>query len=277
MELLKTTSTRYTPAPTADRPKSAHRKPQEPVHERLATALKWRVSSTVEGFRTPKPVSVLLERWLEERPEEMPWSATTCLQARTDKERLLDKISAPFVRHQPSCPMYSVQARQMDRNHSDDDKSPPDEDYKTAIRPLILRLYQLCSTGDPSIQQATKHGDSPTSRGNGSTRSGAQKKTPSSQKRKRSASKLPSSDGEDSNHDDENDAGGTPPLKKRHALSVQELASHFGCWFYKRAPNRYPLCASEHGPNVLDLRKVSVPFYKYSLSELGFPSFSTTD
>jgi hypothetical protein len=276
MELLKTTSTRYTPAPTADRPKSAHRKPQEPVHERLATALKWRVSSTVEGFRTPKPVSFQLERWLEERPEEMPWSAATRLQARTDKKRPLDKISALFVRHQPSCPMYSVQARQMDRDHPDDDKSPPDEDYKTAIRPLILHLYQLCSAGDHRTQQATKHGDSPTSRGNGSTRSDAQK-TPSSQKRKRSASKLPLSGGEDSNHNDKNDAGGTPPLKKRHAPSVQDLASHFGCWFYKRAPNRYPRCASERGSNVLDLRKVSVPFYKYSLSELGFPSFNTTD
>lgn len=266
MELLKTTSTRYTPA---GRPKSAHRKPQEPVHERLAAALKWRVSSTVEGFRTPKLISFQLERWLEERPEEMPWSATTRLQARTDKKR--------FVRHQPPCPMYSVQARQMDRDHPDDDKSPPDEDYKTAIWPLILHLYQLCSAGDPRTQQATNHGDSPTSRGNGSTRSDTQKKTPSSQKRKRSASKLPSSDGEDSNHNDENDAGGTPPLKKRHALSVEELASHFGCWFYKRAPNRYPLCAGEHGPNVLDLRKVSVPFYKYSSSELGFPSFNITD
>ena len=232
MELLKTTSTRYTPV---GRPKSAHRKPQEPVHERLATAFKWRVSSTVEGFRTPIPVNFQLQRWLEERPEEMPWSATTRLQARTDKKRLLDKNSAPFVRHRPSCPMYSVQARQMDRDHPDDDKSPPDEDYKTAIWPLILHLYQLCSASDPRTQQSTKHGDSPTSRSNGSTRSDAQK-TPSSQKRKRSANKLPSSDGEDSNHNDENDAGGTPPLKKRHALSVQELASHFGCWFYKRAP-----------------------------------------
>ena len=277
MGLLKTTSTRYTPAPAADRPKSAHRKPQEPVHERLATALKWRVSSPVESFRTPKPVGSQMQRWLEERPEEMPWSAITCLQARTDKKRLLDKTSALLVRHKPSCPMYSVQARQTDRDHPDDDKSPPDEDYKTAIRPLILHLYQLCSAGDLRTQQATNHGDSPTSRGNGSTRSDAQKKTPSAQKRKRSASKLPSSDGEDSNHNNENDAGGTPPLKKRQALSVQELESHFGCWFYKRAPNRYPLCASEHGPNVLDLRKVSVPFYKYSSSELGFPSFNTTD
>jgi hypothetical protein len=266
MELLRTTSTRDTPAPAADRPKSARRKPQEPVHERLATALKWRVSSTVESFRTPNPVSFQLERWLEERPEEMPWSATARLQALTDKKWLLDKASAPSVRHQPSCPMYSVKARQMDRDHPDDDKSPPDEDYKMAIRPLILHFYQLCSAGDPRTQRATKHGDSPTSRGNGSTRSDANKKTPSSQKRKRSTSKLPSSDGgEDSNRDDEDDAGGTPPLKKRNALSVQELASHFGCWFYKRAPDRYPLCASEHGPNVLDLRKVSAPFYKYSL------------
>jgi hypothetical protein len=245
--------------------KRASRKPQEHEHERPSTASTLRVSPPLENFRTPKPVSYAIHRWLQQSSTQEPWT----------------NIAAIVVPHRSSCPLYSEQnqhslvtcetrvprkdhlrtlgAPQTVQDHRADDNRSPDGDNNSDIRALVFQLYRLCSAHDSKDQDqiTLRNGEAP--EGNDSTPSETQKRRPSSQKRKRGGTKLSSSEGlGEELQGDQDDDDETLPVKKLVSSPVQELASQFGCWFYKRAPDRYPQCAGERGSDVLQFRRVSV-------------------
>jgi hypothetical protein len=209
----------------------------------------------------PRP-AIQLQRWIEEPPNQEPWNSIHDMYETGLVKPSMSSLTSPRTSGSGKIlGQILPKGPQAGRKRSADSAAPPEDEYKLSIRPLVFQLYQLCSAGDLRTRKPREHGDSENPQDGGSTQPNTRRQIPSSEKRKRSRSKLPSNeDAEQNNHDDEDDECEEPPAKKGGHTSTQELASHFGCWFYKKAPGRYPLCAAEQGRDVFQLRRVGFAF-----------------
>jgi len=205
-----------------------------------------------------------MQRWLQESPREETWNNIQRMNKTDVLKASMSSLASPRTSGSGKSPgQIPPKGPQAELKRPADSAAPLEDEYKLSIRPLVFQLYQLCSAGGLRTRKPRERGDSENPQDGGSTQPNTQRQIPSSEKRKRSGSRLVSNeDAEQNNHDDDDEDDGPeePPAKKGGHTSAQELASHFGCWFYKRAPGRYPLCAAEHGRDVLQLRRVSFAF-----------------